>query len=123
MERRYQVIFQISFLPFLKESIQERQRLEALREVALWQMIQKYENLRKEISFRAGRYTFSEVEEAVQMEEHSLSLDEIALRMDVCIEHLLLDEYQDTSQRQHDFLSPLVGNVLAKGEMFLWWAM
>ena len=103
------------FLPFLKESIQERQRLEALREVALWQMIQKYENLRKEISFRAGRYTFSEVEEAVQMEEHSLSLDEIALRMDVCIEHLLLDEYQDTSQRQHDFLSPLVGNVLAKG--------
>ena len=103
------------FLPFLEASIQERQRLEALREAAFWQMIQKYESLRKEISFRAGRYTFSEVEEAVQVDQHHLSLEEIALRMDNCTEHLLLDEYQDTSQHQHDFLSPLVGNVLAKG--------
>ncbi|MBX9578025.1 MAG: UvrD-helicase domain-containing protein [Chthoniobacterales bacterium] len=103
------------FLPFLEASIQERKRLEALREAAFWQMIQKYESLRKEISFRAGRYTFSEVEEAVQVDQHHLSLEEIALRMDNRTEHLLLDEYQDTSQRQHDFLSPLVGNVLAKG--------
>ncbi|MBM3856713.1 MAG: hypothetical protein FJ390_01970 [Verrucomicrobia bacterium] len=108
------------FLPFIQECIQEQQRLEALREEALGRMMRQYESVRQEISFRAGKYTFSEIEEAVQQEHHQLSFDEIALRMDLRTEHLLLDEYQDTSQRQHDFLSPLVGNVLAKGgEVFV----
>jgi ATP-dependent exoDNAse (exonuclease V) beta subunit len=103
------------FSPLLETSIQEQKRLESLREEAFWKMLQHYEKLRQEISFRAGKYTFSEVEEAVQVEKHHLSLEEIALRLDLRTEHLLLDEYQDTSQRQHNFLSPLVGNVLAKG--------
>lgn len=108
------------FTPFVEASIQEQQRLEALREAALGRMIQQYELVRQEISFCAGKYTFSEIEEAVQSEHHQLSIDEIALRIDLRTEHLLLDEYQDTSQQQHNFLSPLVGNVLAKGgEVFV----
>lgn len=108
------------FLPFLLASIEEQRRLESLREWALWEIMESYEVLRQEISFRAGKYTFTEVEEAVQAEHHQLSLDEIELRMDLRMEHLLLDEYQDTSQRQHDFLSPLIGNILAKGgEVFV----
>ncbi len=108
------------FFPLLQASTEEQQRLESLREEALWQMMQHYEGERQVTSFRAGKYTFTEVEEAVQRDHHQLSLEEIELRMDLRTEHLLLDEYQDTSQRQHDFLSPLVGNVLAKGgEVFV----
>ncbi len=108
------------FLPFLRASVQEQQRLEALREAALRRMMLHYEKERQAVSFHAGKYTFSEIEEAVQTDHHHLSIEEIELRMDLRTEHLLLDEYQDTSQRQHDFLSPLVGNVLAKGgEVFV----
>lgn len=108
------------FLPFLKTAVAEQQRLEALRERALWDMMQHYEQVRRSVSFRSRKYTFSEIEAAVQVDNHQLSFEEMALRMDLHTEHLLLDEYQDTSQLQHNFLSLLLGNVLAKGgEVFV----
>lgn len=103
------------FSPLAIASSAEQERLELLREQALAILINDYDEIRQRLSFCSGSYTFSEIEEALQPRNNQLSREEIELRMESRIEHLLLDEYQDTSQRQHDFLSPLVGDVLAKG--------
>ncbi|MFI0347563.1 MAG: UvrD-helicase domain-containing protein [Chthoniobacterales bacterium] len=103
------------FSPLAEASRYEQERLELLREEALFRLVKKYNELRGAISFCTGNYTFYEIEAALQPGENRLSREEIEFRMEACTEHLLLDEYQDTSQRQHDFLSPLSAEVLAKG--------
>ena len=103
------------FSPLAEASRVEQERLELLREQALLHLVQAYEKVREPLSFCTGSYTFAEVEMALQPSNNKLSREEIEFRMEACTEHLLLDEYQDTSERQHHFLSPLVGDVLAKG--------
>jgi ATP-dependent exoDNAse (exonuclease V) beta subunit len=103
------------FTPLVQASQAEQQRLALLREGALHRLVQGYHALRSHYSFQAGRYTFSEIEEIVSSSSRVLSKEEIEFRMDLRTEHLLLDEYQDTSERQHAFLVPLMGDVLAKG--------
>ncbi|HLB34885.1 MAG TPA: UvrD-helicase domain-containing protein [Chthoniobacterales bacterium] len=114
------VDFLAVFSPLAEASRKEQQRLEALREEAFHHLVKQYDILRNGISFQSGSYTYSEIEEAVLNTPENFPREEIEFRMETRTEHLLLDEYQDTSQRQHDFLSPLVGNVLAKGgEVFV----
>ncbi|MFZ4116310.1 MAG: UvrD-helicase domain-containing protein [Chthoniobacterales bacterium] len=103
------------FSPLVQASHVEQHRLSLLREGALWRLVQSYHTLRGHSSFQAGRYTFSEIEEIVSASSLALSKEEMEFRMDLRTEHLLLDEYQDTSERQHAFLVPLMEDVLAKG--------
>lgn len=103
------------FSPLAKAAQVEQRRLALLREGALHRLAQGYHDMRRRFSFQAGRYTFSEIEEVMSAASQELSKEEVEFRMELRTEHLLLDEYQDTSQRQHEFLFPLIGDVLAKG--------
>ena len=106
----------VSFFSLLAKASQaEQRRLALLREGALHRLAHRYHQVRRHFSFQAGRYTFSEIEEVMSASSQELSKEEIEFRMELRTEHLLLDEYQDTSQRQHEFLFPLIGDVLAKG--------
>jgi ATP-dependent exoDNAse (exonuclease V) beta subunit len=103
------------FSPLIEASRAEQQRLALLREGALHRLVQNYHHLRSHYSFQEGRYTFQEIEEIVSLSSQKISQEEIEFQMDLSTEHLLIDEYQDTSERQHAFLYPLIGDVLAKG--------
>jgi ATP-dependent exoDNAse (exonuclease V) beta subunit len=103
------------FSPLIEASQAEQQRLALLREGALHRLVHDYHYLRSDYSFDEGRYTFQEIEEIVSLSSQKISKEEIEFQMDLSTEHLLIDEYQDTSERQHAFLSPLIGDVLAKG--------
>lgn len=103
------------FTPLVQASCAEVHRLALLQEGAFLQLIQDYHELRGQYSFQQGGYTFWEIEEIVSRASAQFSKEEIEFRMDMRTGHLLLDEYQDTSERQHAFLLPLIGDVLAKG--------
>lgn len=102
-------------VPLLKASVQEQQRLAFLREEALKLLANRYQRLRSEASFQAGAYTFEEIEALVTEVFPQIFNNDLAKHLESGVEHLLLDEYQDTSQRQHNFLSLLMEEVLAKG--------
>ncbi len=103
------------FSPLAQASREEKCRLALLQEAALKHLAQRYYLLRKDYSFLAGKYTFSQIEEIVTSPSQIISKEEMLFRMDLTTEHLLLDEYQDTSERQHAFLLPLLEEILAKG--------
>ncbi len=107
--------FVAHFAPLAEASSEEQKRLALVREEALRRLLGLYQQARYKISFQAGAYTFGEIEEVVTRSADDFSSNELAIRLESSIEHLLLDEYQDTSQRQHDFLSPVISDVLAKG--------
>ena len=103
------------FTPIVHASYAEEYRLSLLQESALHRLVEAYHELRSHVSFAFGRYSFLEIEEIVTRGSQQFSKEEMAFRMDLSTEHLLLDEYQDTSAGQHAFLFPLMGDVLAKG--------
>ena len=103
------------FTPIVHASYAEEHRLALLQESALQRLAEAYHELRSHVSFAFGRYSFLEIEEIVTRGSQQFSKEEMAFRMDLSTEHLLLDEYQDTSTGQHSFLFPLMGDVLAKG--------
>lgn len=59
-------------------------------------------------------YRFDDVPRALAGEK-GLTLDEIAFRLDGAIDHVLLDEFQDTSATQFALLEPLLSEILSGG--------
>ncbi|MBX9742195.1 MAG: UvrD-helicase domain-containing protein [Chthoniobacterales bacterium] len=107
--------FLTQLVPLIKASAQEQRRLALLREETLERLMERYQQLRYEEAFQAGAYTFEEIEAIVTGAFSQFLTNDLARSLESRVEHLLLDEYQDTSQRQHNFLSFLMKEVLAKG--------
>lgn len=59
-------------------------------------------------------YRFDDVPRALAAEK-GLTLDEIAFRLDGAIDHVLLDEFQDTSTTQFALMEPLLSEILSGG--------
>ncbi|MHC4833887.1 MAG: UvrD-helicase domain-containing protein, partial [Planctomycetota bacterium] len=71
---------------------------------------------RRTIMARGGRVTFDSVTAAVAEHLASHPLGDLLRRVDARIEHLLLDEFQDTSRIQWRALRPLASEIAACGD-------
>lgn len=61
-----------------------------------------------------GLYSFDDIPRALRR-GGILTLEEIAYRLDACFDHVLLDEFQDTSITQFLLLEPLLEEILSGG--------
>ncbi len=63
---------------------------------------------------RAGAIT--DAADAAQVRREGLDLHEIAYRLDGSVDHLLLDEFQDTSLTQLQLFTPMIEEILSGGD-------
>jgi len=89
------------------------QRLHDGRLPALAALAERYHLLRREVAYASAAYTFREVEAAVWTLPDHISMEDLYFRLDGNIQHLLLDEFQDTSLNQLRFLWPIIEEVRA----------
>lgn len=62
---------------------------------------------------RAGRYSFSDIPRALARSAASHGLGDLYMRLDARLDHLLLDEFQDTSVEQYGLLEPVIDELLS----------
>ncbi len=80
------------------------------RTKAIQELIQHFEAIYQQEIRQSGLYNFSDIERVLQgrIDEESFQL--IQERLDAQLEHWLLDEFQDTSNKQYDILRDLLLN-------------
>ncbi len=83
------------------------------REAALCWLAQNYKSHRRAAAFRAGAYTFSDV--AAMVTSAALQQDELYFRLGTRFEHVLFDEFQDTSRLQFHFFRPIIEEIGGAG--------
>ncbi len=89
------------------------------RNLATFQLLERFERSYRELKRSSGWLRFEDLPRLLDpLGEHDLfsegderGLEEIWLRMDARIDHLLLDEFQDTSSVQWRTLQPLVEEI------------
>jgi len=106
--------------PLLDEIKQVRRALFAGRCAAIREMQERFEPGRDEAARSSGLLTFREIEEAVRRgidpgdwDDETAAAD-IYFRLDGRIDHLLFDEFQDTSWTQFEFFQPVIENLAAE---------
>lgn len=90
----------------LKEQHQARLR-------ALAWLAHHYRVARDEAVFQSAAYTFDDVSRILAA--HTIRSDDLYFRLGTKFEHVLFDEFQDTSRRQFNFFRPLVEEIGASG--------
>ncbi|MEO6787665.1 MAG: UvrD-helicase domain-containing protein, partial [Chthoniobacteraceae bacterium] len=107
--------------PLLTRACEALLRRHQAREAAFCWLAQHYKNHRRDAAFRAGAYTFSDV--AAMVTSAALRQDELYFRLGTRFEHVLFDEFQDTSRLQFHFFRPIIeeigathGEVLVVGD-------
>ena len=107
--------------PLLARACDALLRRHKAREAALCWLAQHYKSHRREAAFRAGAYTFSDV--AAMVTSAALAQEELYFRLGTRFEHVLFDEFQDTSRLQFHFFRPIIeeiggigGEVLVVGD-------
>ncbi len=107
--------------PLLARACDALQRRHTAREAALCWLAHHYKNHRREAAFRAGAYTFGDV--AAMVTAAALQCDDLYFRLGTRFEHVLFDEFQDTSRLQFHFFHPIIeeiggggGEVLVVGD-------
>ena len=104
--------------PLIERARADLRRLHDARLPALAQMAARYHLLRSEVAYALAAYTFPEIEAAAWTLPSHLNRDDLYFRLDGQIQHLLLDEFQDTSRSQFRFLWPIIKEVRANGRLF-----
>ena len=99
--------------PLLARACAALVRRHEAREAALCWLAQHYKSHRREAAFRAGAYTFSDV--AAMVTSAALAQDELYFRLGTRFEHVLFDEFQDTSRLQFHFFRPIVEEIGSGG--------
>ena len=74
--------------------------------------VQEYEGAKR----RARAFRFEDVPRTLAAGCEAFTLEDLALRLDGRLDHLLFDEFQDTSLAQWRVLSPLVAEIRAQGD-------
>jgi len=104
---------------------QVRRTLNALhneRVRGLWGLRDAFAEAREKASRALGSLTFSEVEEFVRRAvcwESPGAAEDVYFHLDSRIEHILFDEFQDTSWSQFEFFKPVIEEVLATADRSL----
>jgi ATP-dependent exoDNAse (exonuclease V) beta subunit len=104
--------------PLMIRARDDLRRLHEARLPALAALARTYHGLRREVAYAVATYTFREVEAAVWTLPPHLSTEDLYFRLDARIQHLLLDEFQDTSLTQFRFLWPIITEVRSHGRLF-----
>jgi len=91
-------------------------RLELCANIATCQLAEKIDEQVSELLFQSGACTFDSITRAVGESLAHDTISEILYRLDGKIDHLLLDEFQDTSLSQWRALQPLAESIAAGGE-------
>ncbi len=91
-------------------------RIELRANIARCQLAQKIDEQVSELLFQSGACTFDSITRAVGESLAHDTISEILYRLDGKIDHLLLDEFQDTSLSQWRALQPLAASIAAGGE-------
>jgi ATP-dependent exoDNAse (exonuclease V) beta subunit len=103
--------------PIARLARADLQRLHEGRLPALAALARRYHLHRREVAYAGAAYTFREIEAAVWTLPPHLSAEDLYFRLDGQIQHLLLDEFQDTSLSQLRFLWPIMTEVRANGRL------
>ncbi len=107
--------------PLLTRACDALLRRHEAREAALCWLAQHYKNHRRAAAFRTGAYTFGDI--AAMVTSAALQQDDLYFRLGTRFEHVLFDEFQDTSRLQFHFFRPIIeeiggvaGEVLVVGD-------
>ena len=106
--RHYPEELQGALEPFVQELRTVMDRLRRDGETALQRLSVLYRETYETLALRQGWLTFRDVEESVRRgirHDDGTALSDLYFRLDSRIEHLLFDEFQDTSWSQMDFSS------------------
>lgn len=106
------------FGPLVGRAREDLRRLHEARLPALAALAQRYHGFRRMAAYAGAAYRFPEIEAAVRTLPEHLSADDLYFRLDGQIQHLLLDEFQDTSLNQFRFLWPIIQEVRSNGRLF-----
>jgi ATP-dependent helicase/nuclease subunit A len=79
-------------------------------------LIGRFDSFREEIQRRRRGYAFEDITRAVARRIASGGMEELEYRLDEQIAHLLLDEFQDTSDTQWRVIAPIADEILAWGD-------
>jgi len=104
--------------PLTIRAREDLRRLHKARLPALAALAGQYHLFRREVAYARAAYTFREVEAVVWTLPPHLSMEDLYFRLDGQIQHLLLDEFQDTSLTQFRFLWPIIEEVRSHGRLF-----
>ncbi len=83
---------------------------------ALGRMALRYQEAFERIQQLQGGFRFGDITHLLRESSVLGTADALYFRLDARIQHLLLDEFQDTSLPQWDVLEPLVSELLAGGD-------
>ncbi|HWB08112.1 MAG TPA: UvrD-helicase domain-containing protein [Pirellulales bacterium] len=83
---------------------------------ATWQFLEKFDAHYRRLKLAKRALRFDDVTRALARSGLSERPTRLAFRLDAQIDHVLLDEFQDTSLTQWSVLRPLVRAVIARGD-------
>jgi len=99
--------------PHLAVAQVEIQRLHRARMEALTWLARHYQTARLATLFDQAAYTFGDITRYVGY--HSLRNDDLYYRLGTKFQHVLFDEFQDTSREQYEFFRPLLEEIGSNG--------
>lgn len=86
------------------------------RTSAIFSLLEKLEKEIQQVKRGLGLITYDDVKSLLSEASLSARLEELYFRLDSQIHHLLLDEFQDTSQREWQVIEPIVDEIVSKAE-------
>ena len=99
--------------PHLAVAQAEIQRLHRARMEALTWLARHYQSARLATLFDQAAYTFGDITHYVGRQ--SLRNDDLYYRLGTKFQHVLFDEFQDTSREQYEFFRPLLEEIGSNG--------
>lgn len=108
------VILSDTLAPLLVIARDEIQRQHRARMEALEWMAHCYLKARISTLFEQASYTFTDVTRAVGCQ--AISGGDLYFRLGTQFQHVLFDEFQDTSRQQYNFFRPLLEEIGANGD-------
>lgn len=95
-------------------------RSEALRTKATFDLLEKFDVHYRELKARHHIVTYDDLPRALNQswsDDNDMMRDEIYFRLDGRLDHVLLDEFQDTSLLQWHTLEPICSEIVATAEL------
>lgn len=83
--------------------------------LALRDLLERFDLAYTQLKRKRRAYRFDDVPRELLKAHASITLEEIAFRLDGRTDHVLLDEFQDTSSTQFALLEPLIEEMLSGG--------